>query len=96
MKTKLEIGQPLHIEVVWYDQVPEPARKTIYDGEVIGWRAAQVIVRIRDYAVCRFWKKTGLEVGNPDHVRRGFRVDLSKLDGNNSGVDIPIATDTDA
>lgn len=96
----LQIGQPLKCEVVWYDQVPVPPRNIVHDGEVIGWRDSQLIVRVKDYAVIRFWKRNGLEVGNPDHVRRGFRVDISAL--NNSTrpapgpAGIPIAIDTDA
>ena len=95
---KLEIGKAVHLKVIWYDKVPEPAKAIEYDGEVVGWKNSQVIVRVRDYAVVRFWKRSGLEVGNPDHQRRGFSVDLSQLDNNSNsqGLDIPIAIDTDA
>lgn len=95
---KLEIGHPLKLEVLWYDRVPEPPRSITYDGEVVGWRQAQVIVRIKDYAVVRFWKRNGMEVGNPDYHRRGFSVDLSKAAERPApGPEgIPIAIDTDA
>jgi hypothetical protein len=100
-RQSLEIGHPLRITVHWYDHVPEPPRNTCYDGEIIGWRDSQVIVRVPDYAVVRFWKQTGLEVGNPDHVRRGFRVDLSELQASITpkpevGLEVPLAIDTDA
>ena len=98
-RQKLEIGHPLKIAVHWYDRVPEPPRNTSYDGEVIGWRESQVIVRVPEYAVIRFWKQTGLEVGNPDHQRRGFRVDLSELEDSLKpapGIEVPMAIDTDA
>lgn len=83
----------------WYDNIPEPRRHEEYEGEIIAWRDSQVIVRVRDYAVIRFWKRNGVEVGNGDHTRRGFRVDLSELTARarpDSGVDVPIAIDTDA
>jgi hypothetical protein len=97
---KIQIGQPLKLQVLWYDRVPEPPRSVTHDGEVVGWRDSQVLIRVRDYAVLRFWKRTGLEVGNPDNQRRGFSVDLSQITesarpepGSNG---IPIAIDTDA
>jgi hypothetical protein len=94
-KQKLEIGHPLHVAVYWYDKVPEPPRNETYEGEVIGWRDSQLIVRVPNYSVLRFWKKTGLEVGNGDQERRGFRVDLEELKGsiikpNNAEVEIDI------
>jgi hypothetical protein len=102
-KQKFEIGRPLHVTVYWYDKVPEPPRSETFEGEVIGWRTSQMLVRIPNYAVIRFWKKHGLEVGNPDHARRGFRVNLSELaesvkNPNNKEVeiDMPIMVDTDA
>src|SRR4029077_13945419 len=76
---KLEIGHPLKITVHWYDKVPEPPKLQDFEGEIVGWRETQVLVRVKDYAVIRFWKRNGLEVGNPDHERRGFRVDLSEI-----------------
>jgi hypothetical protein len=102
MDQKLEIGQPLHVTVYWYDKVPEPPELEEHDGEVIGWRESQMIVRVPNYSVLRFWKRNGVEVGNPDHKRRGFRVDLSALSQsiktNNQEVeiDMPVAIDTDA
>lgn len=93
-----QIGKPLLIAVHWYDNIPEPRRHEEHEGEIIGWRASQVIVRVRDYAVIRFWKRSGLEVGNPDHPRRGFRVDLSELAASvkpDPGIDVPIAIDTE-
>lgn len=78
-RQRISIATPLKIEVVWYDRVPEPEEKGIYEGEVIGWRDTQVIVRIKEYAVIRFWKQTGLEVGNQDAERRGFRIDMDGL-----------------
>jgi len=78
-RQKMQIGNGLKLDVTWYDIVPEPARSVIHEGEVIGWRQSQVIIRVKDYSVLRFWKTTGLEVGNADHERRGFRVDLSAL-----------------
>jgi hypothetical protein len=100
-RQKLEIGHPLRITVHWYDRVPEPPRNESYDGEIIGWRESQVIVRVPDYAVVRFWKANGLEVGNPDHARRGFRVDFLELQASitaksEAGVEVPLAIDTDA
>jgi hypothetical protein len=77
---KLEIGHPLQITVQWYDQVPEPPKLQDFEGEILSWRETQVIVRIKDYAVLRFWKRNGLEVGNRDYERRGFRVDLSQIE----------------
>src|ERR1700748_1288063 len=78
-KQKIEIGHPLKVAVYWYDRVPEPPENETYEGEVVGWRESQLVVRVPNYSVIRFWKKNGLEVGNPDHQRRGFRVDLSEL-----------------
>lgn len=76
---KLEIGHPLKIEVVWYDQVPTPAEEERFEGEIIGWRTSQVIVRVPGYAVIRFWKKNGSEVGNGAVDRRGYRIDVAGL-----------------
>jgi hypothetical protein len=91
---KLEIGHPLKITVHWYDKVPEPPKNEDFEGEIIGWRQTQVIVRIKDYAVLRFWKRNGLEVGNPDHERRGFHVDLSEINESvrreHEGVEVEI------
>jgi hypothetical protein len=81
-RQKLEIGHPLKCEVIWYDAVPEPPHEISYEGEVIGWRDTQVVVRVKDYAVVRFWiqkGREGREVGNLDHARRGLRIDLSSL-----------------
>jgi hypothetical protein len=81
-RQKLEIGHPLKCEVTWYDAVPEPPKETVYDGEVIGWRDTQVVVRVKDYAVVRFWLqkgREGREVGNQDHARRGLRIDVNSL-----------------
>ncbi len=75
----LQIGHALELTVQWYDRVPEPPKAVDYQGEVIGWRDAQVIVRVRDYAILRFWKRTGREVGNPDHQRRGFSINVKEL-----------------
>jgi hypothetical protein len=76
---KLEIGHPLLIEAFWYDKVSEPPALRTEQGEIIGWRQSQVLVRVVGYGVLRFWKRNGLEVGNPDHERRGWRIDLSEL-----------------
>ena len=101
-KQKIEIGRPLFVTVQWYDKVPEPAKSEVFEGEVVGWRDTQVLVRVPTYSVLRFWKKNGLEVGNPDHARRGFKVELSDLaqsaKPNNKEIEIemPVATDTDA
>jgi len=99
MKQFIEIGHPLRVSVHWYDRVPEPPRAENYEGEVIGWRKSQLLVRIPTYSVLRFWKKNGLEVGNSDHARRGFRIDMEELRGlNNQEVEIamPTMVDTDA
>lgn len=91
-----QIGKPLMLTVYWYDNIPEPRRHEEHEGEIIGWRDTQVIIRVKDYAVIRFWKRSGLEVGNQAHPIRGFRVDLSELAATvkpNPGVDIPIDTD---
>jgi hypothetical protein len=77
---KFQIGVPLKIGVQWYDQMPEPPKLEWFEGEIIGWRSTMLIVRIKDYAVVRFWKRNGLEVGNKDYERRGFKVDLSELE----------------
>jgi len=76
---KLEIGKPLKVEVIWYDQVPVPPQERRLEGEVIGWRESQVIVRVPDYAVLRFWKKNGWEVGNGAADRRGYRIDMEAM-----------------
>jgi len=76
---RLEIGKSLKLEVTWYDKVLVPPTDKKYEGEVIGWRDSQVIVSVKDYAVIRFWKKNGLEVGNKDHSRRGFAVNIGDL-----------------
>lgn len=73
---KLEVGRPLHIEVIWYDQYTQERR---IESEVIGWRQSQVIVRVTDYGVLRFWKKNGLEVGNRATDLRGYRIDIEAL-----------------
>jgi hypothetical protein len=78
-RQRLEIGHPLKVAVHWYDHVPVPEGARDYEGEIIGWRDSQVIIRVKEYAVCRFWKENGLEVGNGDHQRRGFRIDLKEL-----------------
>jgi hypothetical protein len=104
-KQELEIGRPLKVTVHWYDKVPEPPRAETYEGEVVSWKDSQMVVRVPSYSVLRFWKKNGYEVGNGDHERRGFRVDLAELaasikhhNNNQEGVSIemPVATDTDA
>ena len=98
-KQHIEIGHPLRVSVYWYDKVPEPPIETLYDSEVIGWRNAQMIVRVPSYSVLRFWKRSGLEVGNGDSERRGFRVDLPDLAQSlkpEIEVEMPVATDTDA
>ena|SRR5260370_39313304 len=79
-RQSLEIGHSLRVNVRWYDRVPEPEKVTDYEGEVIGWRDTQVIVRVKEYAVVRFWKKSGLEVGNGDHHRRGLAINLKELE----------------
>lgn len=91
MNQKLEIGHPMRITATFYDNVPVPHKTEGRDGEVIGWRTSQVIVRIKDYAVVRFWKRNGREVGNPDHERRGWRIDPGEL--NNSqpkGIEVDL------
>jgi hypothetical protein len=51
-----------------------------------------VLVRVPGYNTIRFWKKNGLEVGNPDHYRRGWRIDLKELkDGHPTvGIDTDV------
>ena len=88
MNKDLEIGKPLRLKVRYYDRVPEPAKEEVFDGEVIGWHDSQVVIRVPGYAVLKFWKKNGIEVGNRDHGRRGFRIDLAELHGKNSGVEV--------
>ena len=75
----LQIGKSLKIEVTWYDKVLVPPADRKHEGEIIGWRDSQIIVSVKDYAVVRFWKKTGHEVGNKDHERRGFAIDVKAL-----------------
>jgi hypothetical protein len=79
-RQRLEIGHPLAIGVHWYDYVCTEMQLEDREGEVVGWRDSQVIVRVKGYGVLRFWKHSGLEVGNGDHARRGFRVDLKELE----------------
>ena len=87
----------MQVTVFYYDKVPEPPRNTEYEGEVIGWRDSQLIIRVKEYAVLRFWKDTGLEVGNADHVRRGFRVDVPSIAQSiKPPPGVKIAIDTDA
>lgn len=99
-RQKLEIGHPLNCVVRWYDKVPEPPRQVVYNGEILAWRDAQVIVRVKEYAVLRFWRATGIEVGNADHVRRGFKINLDELSESIKpapGIEVPITMiDTDA
>lgn len=76
---RLQIGKSLKITVTWYDKVLVPAADKKYEGEVIGWRDSQIIVSVKDYAVLRFWKRNGMEVGNKDHSRRGFSIDSEEL-----------------
>jgi hypothetical protein len=88
---KLEIGHSLKLEVIRYDQVPVPAQEERLEGEIIGWRTSQVIVRVPGYAVLRFWKSNGLEVGNGAADRRGYRIDLKALEESlkpQPGVDV--------
>ena len=91
MKHPLEIGKGFRLKVTWYDHVPEPERNQAYEGEVVGWRNTQLIVRVKDYAVLRFWRRNGMEVGNPDWVRRGFCLDLSELAPSGPGPAAPAA-----
>jgi len=80
-RQNLQIAKPLRIDVVWYDRLTEPIREELHPQcEVIGWHDGSVVVRIPGYAVLKFWKKNGFEVGNPDKNRRGWRVDLANLD----------------
>lgn len=96
-RQKLEIGHPLQCVVRWYDKVPEPPKEIQYDGEVVGWRDSQVIVRVKDYAVLRFWKHTGIEVGNQDHARRGFKISIDDMNNSTKPAPgVPVAIDTDA
>lgn len=102
-KQRLEIGSPLKVKIHWYDKVPEPPEDEVYEAEVVGWRQSQILVRVPGYSVIRIWKKNGMEVGNPDWRRRGFRVDLSELAQSVKSnhqeeveIDLPVATDTDA
>jgi hypothetical protein len=78
-RQRIQIATPLKVEVSWYDHVTEYEKRGPYEGEVIGWRTSQVIVRVKEYAVLRFWKATGLEVGNGDAQRRGFQINLDAL-----------------
>jgi hypothetical protein len=91
-----EIGRSLTVNVLWYDLVPVPEKQAFHEGEVIGWRDTQIIVRVKDYAVLRFWKRNGIEVGNRDHDRRGFKVDPQELVQSLKpvpGVDVQLAMD---
>lgn len=91
MKQNLVIGNSLKLTAVWYDHVPTPERKEEKEAEVIGWRKSQVLVRVKDYAVVRFWKKNGREVGNPDHERRGWMIDTKELNNSNhKGIEIEL------
>lgn len=87
---KLEIGHALKIDCHWYDNVP--GREEVKEGEVIGWRPTQVLVRLPDYGVLRFWKHSGVEVGNSAHELRGWRISLSELEQstkpNGSGIEV--------
>ena len=79
------IGEPLKVRVLWYDKVPEPPVNTEHEGEVISWRDTQVVVRVKGYCVLRFWKKSGMEVGNRDYVRRGFFLAVDQLNSECEG-----------
>lgn len=83
----------MKLDVYWVDHVPVPKREEIREGEVIGWRQSQIVVRVKDYAVLRFWKKNGREVGNPDHERRGWRIDPAQLNnqGQPHGIDVDLS-----
>jgi len=78
-KQTFAIGQPICVEVTWYDKCTIIAAEKKYEGEVIGWRNSQIIVSVKDYAVLRFWKRNGMEVGNKDHARRGFSIDVETI-----------------
>ena len=58
----------------------QPAINTEYQGEVLSWRDSQIVVRVKGYSVLRFWKRTGMEVGNKDYERRGFFLAIEQLD----------------
>ena len=73
------IGQSLKLKVLWYDKVPEPPIETEFEGEVVSWRTSQIVVRVKGYAVLRFWKRDGKEVNNKDHERRGFVLAIDQL-----------------
>jgi hypothetical protein len=96
---KLMIGHPLMVSVFWYDKVPEPLREEVKEGEVIGWRDSQLLVRVPGYCVLRFWKRNGYEVGNKDHERRGWRIDMAEIRYNGSEPvkldKAPVGIDTD-
>jgi hypothetical protein len=81
-KQNLQIGKSFKVEVTWYDTCPVPPRDVKHEGEVIGWRDSQIIVSVKGYAVIRFWKKNGLEVGNKDYSRRGFWIDVEAITAN--------------
>lgn len=85
---KLEIGHPLKLTVHWYDNVCVPPKLEARIGEVIGWRDTQVLVRVPEYAVLRFWKKNGTEVGNRAHEMRGWRIELAELNNKPGGIEV--------
>ena len=89
MTRKLEIGHAMTLTAVWYDNVCVPLENEEHESEVIGWRDSQVVVRIKGYAVVRFWKRTGREVGNSDHERRGWRIDVAELN-NSQGIEVDL------
>ena len=78
------IGQPFKIRILWYDKVPEPEINKEYEGEILSWLGTQVTVRVKGYSVLRFWKRTGMEVGNKDWVRRGFFLAVEQLNPDGS------------
>jgi len=78
-RPNLQIGKSMRLAVTWYDKVLVPPANKTYEGEIIGWRDSQIIVSVKEYAVVRFWKRNGLEVGNRDYHRRGFSIDVEAI-----------------
>jgi hypothetical protein len=96
MKQDLQIGKPMKLVARWYDHATATGDREC-DAEVIGWKQSQVVLRIPGYGSLRFWKRSGFEVGNAAYGLRGWKIDLEELNGTKrpSGLQVPIATDTD-
>lgn len=97
-RQQLQQGVPLRVDVQWYDNVPEPPGNKLLEGEVIGWTESQIVVRVKEYAVLRFWKDNGFECGNRAISRRGYRINPLELEKSTKpapGISVPLMEEAD-